>query len=217
MKNKGRIAEHDQFSMLLAMLGELFSIPRDLSWIEALVVFGGLDAEWRPRDAIQYWEEGVGRYLLISGYFREEKTWIDLGSREILEKMGLTRWDGVHSTSQEHITPDQAKWFLNMCQELNIKSAALFAPSYFMLRAYCTVVKQMMDREDMDWIPIIPMPIRVSPDSIIPETRVGAWEMYPAEMKKVLEYQEKGDVATFFEFQKYISWLYEKHINNKEG
>ena len=179
---------------------------------EALAVCPGMGEYWRGNDVISTWERGRGKhnYLLIAGHNQAEKTWADL-SVENLQKppVGLRRTEGVHVDMRPeggNGTNLQARWLLKKAQELDISSMALFVSPYHLLRAYCTVLSAFLKagRE----IFLIPAPVVVSPDRIIPESGADAWASVAGELVRMDKYQVVGDVATYQELKDYISWFW---------
>lgn len=123
---------------------------------------------------------------------------------------GLRRTDGLVIQQKANHTKEQADWIAAEVKARDIASLALYAPAYHLLRAYATTVKSM-DTADVR-IPIIPMPTRMSPDSVSAETGMDTWEMAPAEIERTIKYQEKGDVATKEELQDYINWSWKQPL-----
>lgn len=198
-----RVTNKDECSEI-AMTMMLYSVPR--IDCDAIVVMPGLGETWRITDAIRSWEKNkTARFLLIAGYNRKEKTWVHLSLDTLKEQpFNLRRCQGVHIGVHAEHTRKQAEWIVRKVQNLEITSLALFVSPYHLLRAYCTVLKAMGSQR----IPIIPVPVTIPPDTIIPAVGVDGWEMVPGEVSRLTTYQDKGDVATFDELRAYLSWLW---------
>lgn len=203
---------------IVAMTTMILSVPRPIQTIDAFVVLPGMGEFWRVRDAIIYWEKKIicsyqVRFLIITGHNKREKTseTIDI---ERLKKCPyeLTHIKRVICGGHAEHTKEQTDWVCKKVQELGIKSIALFASPYHIVRAYLTLLKSVLNMESENFLPIIPVPTPVAPGTIIPETGTSAWEMVPGEVKRIIEYQKKGDVASLGELKDYIEelWFYFK-------
>lgn len=185
----------------------LFSLPHLELSVDTLVVMPGQGETLRVKQAIQEWEKGSAKHLLIAGIYDKEKTFVALDIKELQKNFGLKRVEGVHTAIHASNTKEQAEWIVRKVQETHSKSVALFNAPYHMLRAYSTVLKAFIVHK-VPRIPLIPVPVSISPDKRIPEVGINAWDMIPGEMERIRIYQEKGDVATYSELKDYLSWVW---------
>lgn len=211
------IEANDNFQ-ISSMALMLFTIPRPIDLVDVFVVLPGMGEEWRLIQAIQAWDSSLtARYLLITGVYGGEGTYVlNTMERLMAPPFNLKRLDGVviqPDGLDVHHTGDQTKWIIAQINVLNITSLALCVSPYHLLRAYGTLLKAF-GKFNQRQIPIIPMPVVMSPDVIIPETGIDAWEMFHGEVARILKYQEMGDVATYDELKIFISWLWCQPIIN---
>jgi hypothetical protein len=196
---------------IVAMAIVLYSVPSVLDNVNALAVMPGLGEFWRIKHAITVWEKSTASHLLIAGHNHHEKFWRNLDIDTLTKPpFHLRRVGGVRVEARADHTKAQADWLVANIQELNITSLALFVSPYHLLRAYCTVLKAFY-RLNVRPIPMIPMSVAISPDTLVPETETNAWGMIPGEVKRIIAYQEKGDVATLTELQQYISLIWKTY------
>lgn len=200
-------------SDLVAMAVMLFTMPRPIHKVDAIVVLPGQGEDWRLHDAVAAWNTTPGaRYFLVAGGHMEEKTWF-LPTVEILrESYGLTRTDGkiiIQPSATD--TPKQADWIVPTVQKLGITSLALVVSPYHLLRGYCTVLKAFW-RLGVPQIPMIPVPAMVSPTTPNEEKGLPGWHLVSGEVNRIITYREKGDVAMPPELLSYLDWLWRQPI-----
>jgi len=190
----------------------LYGLPRPVEEVDAIAVMSGLGEHWRVTDAVRAWNNSPDvDHLLIAGANRDEKSFVEPTLENLARPpFNLTRTEGVHAQPHALHTPDQAEWLVGKFQDLDVESAALYVSPYHLFRAYGTVLKSMI-KSDVR-IPVIPMPVSVSPDTATPETGVMPWEAIDGEVRRISAYQEKGDVATFGELREYISWMWRQPL-----
>jgi hypothetical protein len=186
----------------------VYSIPPVAT--QALAVFPGKGEVWRIQDAIRSWErkDQTAEYLLVANNNLKEKppVLLDLPTLKA-PPFGLTRETGVHFGEPVDNTKDQADFVSKMAKERNISSITLFVSPYHLLRAYLTLLKALL----ADGILLIPAPTPVAPFTCIPvSSNENAWQLVPGEASKIIENQEKGDVANVAELTKYLMWLWEQ-------
>lgn len=206
-----RIVEADEIAEIGAMTMMLYGLPRP-EGVDAITVYPGLGEHWRVEQAVDAWEANPRtNNLLVAGTNPEEKTQIKLTMDALVdEPFNLRRTVGVHTQVAAANTPGQADWVAEKIKDLDIRTMSLYVSPYHLLRAYCTTLKTL-EKHDIR-IPIIPMPIRMSPDTIIPETGATPVEMFNGEVKRIKTYQPKGDVATLPELEDYLGWLWKQPI-----
>lgn len=208
-----RIMQNDTSSRLVSMAIMLYSLPRPLVSVEGIVVLPGMGEDWRLTRAIEDWNKQthVSSFLIPGMYQSEESAFLPTLERLSESPYNLRRTDGVVIRMRAQHTKDQANWIVEQVSELNICSLALYVSPYHLLRSYCTIVKSF-ETQKVPYIPIIPMPVAVSPSFIIPDTGINAWDMVPGEVARIIEYQSQGDVATIDELAKYLDWLWKQPI-----
>jgi hypothetical protein len=211
-----RLMTADKYSELLSMATMLYSF-RAPTLSEAILVFPSLGTTEHITEAINLWEFGnklkIGRhhsrYLLIAGHHPSEDIYYEDLSLEKLQEdpYQLSHLDGVISIPHAQHTAEQALWVVEQVKERNIQSISLIVPAFHLLRAYCTVLKAFINTHTPP-IPIYPRPANIAPSALIPPGDRCGWNMIAGEMERIFTYQEKGDVATFEEFQAYMDWLW---------
>lgn len=208
-----RRVEPTEASNLMAMAIMLFTMPRPVENVDAIVLLPGQGEDWRIHDAVRAWNTNpTVRYFLVAGNCPDEETWF-LPTVEILrQKYGLTRTDGtiIIEHSAEH-TKVQADWLIPLVRQLDITSFALTASPYHLLRAYSAMLAAFK-RHEVQWIPMIPLPTVVSPGQIVPETGLTGWDMVHGEVARIIKYRDLGDIPTPQEFSDYLRWLWRQPI-----
>jgi hypothetical protein len=208
--------EASEFGGMLMML---YGLPRPLDRVDAIAVMPGLGEHWRVSDAVSAWNKGAGNHLLVSGINRNERTFTELTVENMSKPpINLERSNNVHTQVDADHTKHQAEWLTAQVDEHDVESMALYVSPYHILRAFRTVLKTR-EKTGAPRIPIIPMPVAVSPDIAIPETAVNpamdpkdGWGMVAGELDRITTYAAKGDVATQAETQEYVSWLWQQPI-----
>ncbi|MGW0150842.1 hypothetical protein ACWDVU_35285 [Streptomyces sp. NPDC003333] len=138
-----------------------------------------------------------------------EKTYTEITLGR-LRSLGLRRVEGVHVQAEPAPnTGRQAAWVADQVQARGIASLALTVSPYHLARVYLTVLKTFTRRGMR--LPIIPLPVAVSPDTPVPETGATAYDLVPGEAKRILAYAEEGWVATPAELREYLRWLWSRH------
>jgi len=201
---------------IVAMALMLYSLPRLQDKVDALVTIPGLGEPKRFSEAIGDWEkhQKVG-HLLIAGHNTREQTSKPVSPESLQQPpYSLKRTENVIIKLHAEHTGEQAEWTAQQIQCLSLESIALYAPAYHLLRAYLTFLQAIVFKGHC-WIPIIPVPIINSPSVIIPEFKATAWAMVPGEVQRIHKYMEKGDVASYKDFQTYIYWLWEQPLLNQ--
>lgn len=199
-------------SDLVAITMMVFGLPRPFAATDAIVVLPGQGEDWRLIDAVKAWNTSPNvRYLLVAGSFSGETTWFLPTVKILQERYGLTRTDGLIIADHAHHTREQAVWFVEMVQSLKLHSVSLFVSPYHLLRAYGTLLKAVLDAGI--WIPMIPMPVHVSPETPIPETGFTAWQLVAGEVRRFKQYRDvERHVVSLAELQHYLEWLWTQPI-----
>ncbi|WP_187399636.1 ElyC/SanA/YdcF family protein [Micromonospora sp. AP08] len=200
-----------QFLELLKALTVILTLPQSAAdHVEALVVATGQGEEWRLTHAIRAWEANPKlRHLLVANGNPAERTYAEV-TLDQLRSLGLRRVEGVHVQAEPAPnTGLQAAWVVDQVQACGIRSLALTVSPYHLARVYLTVLKTFTRRGMR--LPIIPLPVAVSPDTPVPETGATAYDLVPGEARRILAYMEEGWVATPAELQAYLRWLWSRH------
>lgn len=209
-----RVVAHDSASELVAVTMGVYSVPRVIERVDALVTFPGLGEWWRVREAIRWWqrEDVAARFLLITGHNTRERTSVILDQQRLRQPpFSLERVEGVYFAIHAEHTREQAEWVVDQTRQLGIVSLALFVSPYHLVRAYLTLLKAYLKRGGSPLV-MIPAPVSIPPSTLIPETAVDAWAMVSGEVGRIVKYQRKGDVATLQELQDYLNWLWTQPI-----
>ncbi|MEH0929647.1 ElyC/SanA/YdcF family protein [Micromonospora sp. CPCC 205558] len=214
-----RIAREDDLAGFTA--GQFLAVTKALTMIlalpptaadhvDALVIASGQGEEWRFTHAIRSWEANLDlRYLLVANGNPTEKTYVEI-TLSYLRSLGLRRVGGVHVQAEPAPnTALQAAWIVNQVKAHGITSLALAVSPYHLPRAYLTLLKAFNVVGVR--IPIIPVPVAVPPDRLVPETGATAYDLVPGEVKRMLTYADEGWIATLEELQQYLQWLWSHH------
>lgn len=200
-----------QFLELLKALTMILTLPQSAAdKVEALVVATGQGEDWRLTHAIRTWEANRRlRHLLVANGNPAEKTYVEI-TLDHLRSLGLRRVEGVHVQAEPAPnTGLQAAWIADQVQARGITSLALTVSPYHLARVYLTVLRAF-NRSGMR-LPVIPLPVAVSPDTPVPETGATAYDLVPGEARRILAYLDEGWVATPAELQGYLRWLWSRH------
>jgi len=188
----------------------ILAVPQSVADdVDALVVATGQGEHWRLTHAIRHWEAHPAiRHLLVANGNPAERTYVDI-TPDYLRGLGLSRVDGVHLQAEPAPnTSLQAEWIVQQVQERGITSLALAVSPYHLPRAYLTVLKAFIDSDIR--LPLVPLPVAVSPDTPVPETGSTAYDLIPGEVQRIIAYAEKGWVATPDELRQYLHWMWSR-------
>jgi uncharacterized SAM-binding protein YcdF (DUF218 family) len=200
-----------QFLEVMKALTVILTLPQSAAdHVDAIVVATGQGEEWRLTHAIRIWEANPQlRHLLVANGNPAEETYVEI-TLDRLRHLGLRRINGVQLQAEPAPnTALQAAWIVDQVKARGIGSLALTASPYHLTRVYLTVLKAFT-RSGIR-LPIIPLPAAVPPHTPVPETGVGAYDLVPGEVKRILTYAGKGWVAAPQEVQEYLRWLWSHH------
>jgi hypothetical protein len=200
-----------QLLEVMKALTVILTLPQSAAHhVDALVVATGQGEEWRLAQAIRSWEANRAlRHLLVANGNPAEQTYVEI-TLDYLRSLGLRRMSGVHLQAEPAPnTGLQAAWIVTQVQARDITSLALAVSPYHLARLYLTVLKAFTSSGF--WVPMIPLPVAVPPDTAVPETGATAYDLVPGEIKRILEYLDNGWVATPEEVQQYLRWLWRHH------
>lgn len=213
-----RLHERSREGELMSLVTFSLTLPQKLAYeVDALCTFTGQGEDVRIiQPAKHYWEnkKTKNRIFLVPGYYENEDTWKEL-TPETLSKtpFEIKRLRGLHVAPRFTTTKDQAEWAVRKMDEFAVTSCGILSSPFHLVRAYTTALACMYAAKLK--IPIIPIPIYVAPNSVIPEASVVAWDMLQGEIERLGAYQKKGDVISYEKFREYIDWLWEQPIIKK--
>lgn len=167
---------------------------------DAIVVFAGRGEDHRFISGLKLWKEGVVKYLLVAGMNAEQNRRFGPYTKEGISRtagLGTGEKDRLLVLEEARHTAHQAEWVLDMAHRQGLRTLILTTSAYHLPRAFLTVLKAMMKRGH--WLKIIPMALH-APWKI----SLGELRYIPSEFKRIVEYQKKGDVATFPELVNYL-------------
>lgn len=208
MTTMSRVMEGTETSQLVAMEGQIGRLVSCAKFAEALVVFKGMGERWRVSSAVKLFNDGIGAYLLIAGGGQKESVFVDTSLHALQQNFGLRKTRGVFiDDDNTRFTNGQADWASDKIKELKITSAALFVSQYHLQRAWRTLLRSLTKIGLDESVSIVPGPMKVSPDEIIPVSGISGWDSQPAELPRIERYQP-NDVATYQEVQKHLVWFW---------
>lgn len=199
---------YHQEDEIAALMFSIFTIPSNLP-VDAIVLIPGLIGEyWRIRDAVRLWEKEISaRYLIIPGQNPYDP--LRLTMENLAKEFQLTRTEGViiEEPPDSESTLTQSVWISEQLDLLGVKRVKLLAAPFHLVRAYLTLLKTWQ-KNHQEPIVMLPVPTVVSPFQKIPGVKADSWSLIPAEIARIRNYQEKGDVATIEELRAYLQWLW---------
>ncbi len=209
-----RIVEAKPENDVAKMMAMILALPRVKT--HAVTVFPGQGENCRLESAVKWWKASRSNHLFVAGTeWKEEKTTVQ-PTVALLQAppYNLSDSDLERTEIQEHahITPDQTKWVVQMVKKWEIQSIGLVAPTYHVVRAYLTLLKEFLKIGRA--IPIIPLPVPISPSTISPENQVDFWTMMDGEIARIIKYQGQDyqNVATLEELKPYLAWLWKQPL-----
>jgi hypothetical protein len=204
-----RIVEMDRIAEIASLAIQVLTVPTPTGFQpEAIVGHAGMGESWRIREPIVEFEASdSAKFLLMAGLCVKEKCYEKL-TLESLSKppYNLRRTEGVFAQPNALHTKDQADWIIDRVNELKISRIVFMSSSYHLVRAYLTLLKSWLQL-GLHPVVMIPKPIAMSSAIILPENGESARAMISGEMRRILEYQQKGDVATLAELEAYIDHI----------
>jgi uncharacterized SAM-binding protein YcdF (DUF218 family) len=193
-------------SDIVTMMGMVYSLPRVPQVVDGIVLIPGFHESWCLEEGVRAFEGSRARSLLVAGDGIDQP----LITLDELKRHGLTREHGVTIQQGALHTRHQADWVVDEVTSKQLKSVAVVASPSHLLRAYLTILKVVLESESL--IALIPVPVRVSPETVISRTGGTVWDLMPSEVERISAYQVKGDVATLAQLQEYLQWLWSSSI-----
>lgn len=202
-----RVIEKDEIGTIASLIIQVLTIPIPETFQpDALVTIPGMGETWRVLQPLKEWEKSTAEHFLLAGMYWGEQQFEEL-SMELLKQSpyNLKRTENVHTQLSARHTKAQTDWIIRRASKLEITSFIFYAPTYHITRAYLTLLKSLIQSEIKPVI-MIPKPIVMSPNVIIPEANAQARSLIPGEIERIKIYQEKGDVATLDELENYLDF-----------
>ena len=200
-----RIIERNEISDIASLLIETLTIPIPENFKpDALATLPGLGENQRILQPLKKWKENFGEHFLLAGIYSKEKHFEELNLKRLRQPpYCLQRTLNFHIQLRARHTKEQTDWIANQVTELKISSLFFYAPIYHLTRAYLTLLKSLIQSKTKPII-LIPKPIVMPLNTIVPEENVPARSLIPGEIERIKIYQEKGDVATLEELETYL-------------
>jgi hypothetical protein len=191
---------------VLAMM--VYSLPRNFEDMEAISLFPGMGESTRIDQTIAIWNENTNlKYLFIAGSYEGERLYekVTINMLASLKNPPRNLHQVIIQEKAIH-TKDQTTWLLEQAKFHGVQRFGLIVPPYHLMRAYCTLVKSVIN-DDHYKPAIFPIPLIMSPATKTPETEIDGWHMAYGEFERIERYRNIGDVATYQEARKYIDWV----------
>lgn len=204
-----RVIAIDRLGEIASLITQVLTIPVPIDFQpDAIVGFAGMGEPWRIRQPIVEWESNVtAKYLIIAGLNSEERCFEGLTIERLIESpYNLRKTSGVIVQTNALHTKDQADWMIDQVGKLQLSSLLFMCSPYHIVRAYLTLLKSYLQTSSQltQPIAIIPKPIVVSPSTVLPENNAVSRSMITGEIRRIIEYQKKGDVATLVDLENYL-------------
>ena len=193
---KGVSALEDTMKFAAHVLASLSLGSEHGSRSEAIVVFPGKHQLWRVETGIRVWStRGASRLWIAATAGDPLYTRQDI--LDLIKKVAGANHrylDGdVECGGFANITPDQAKWVLELLKaNPEVTNLVMVTALYHLPRTILTCLKQMILQERFARIQALPVmqgPKFDDPDGLV-------------EIRKIPEYQAKGDIATHKEWER---------------
>jgi hypothetical protein len=197
-----------RFLDVMRALTMILTLPAEAAAdVDAVAVLTGQGETWRLAHAVADRETNPARrHLLVATTNAAEATYAPI-TPDTLRGLGLRRTGGVHIQAVAAAdTGVQAAWIAAQIREHDITGLALAVSPYHLPRAYLTVLRACEDRGIR--IPLLPMPVPVAPSTVVPESAANAWDMLPGELRRILDYADRGWIATPAQLRAYVDWLW---------
>ena len=162
----------------------------------AIFLLPGVHQEYRITEGVKLWPN-AGKYLWVAGT-RGDPTY---SKEDIIAVTGKDSTDIVCG-GFARFTPDQMNWCVSLLkQNPHIKHIVVTTAAYHLPRCVLTLLKAL--KKSGIQIPMTPMPL-INPNG--DSFSVNGTEDFALEMKKIQEYQQKGDVASLEDWKEYLAW-----------
>lgn len=178
---------------------------------DAIIVFPGRGETERVKQATFRFLEHADtlQYLLVAGDNPDHLGAEIYSSAEDIVHNAPHLRNRIHCQGIAHNTLKQARWAVKMLGELEVKvqHAVLAVSPYHLLRAYCTLIREI--NRSPNPARVWPMQMDISPESRIPHPNDTdtAWEAGLDEIPRLLAYRRKGDIASHAELMEYVNRL----------
>jgi len=185
----------DKTSKIAAATMMILSIP--LRKADGILIVTGEGEKERVHHGIELWKKGSGKFLLVTGDSEETKeSFGEITKKEITDlcKVEENHPDIFKQEKTRH-TLDQANWAATVIAEHPIESLIVVSALYHLPRVFLTFLKVLQKNNQK--IVLIPCPT-------LPVSLEYNYHRIPAEIARIIKYQEQGDVATAEELCDYL-------------
>jgi len=210
-----RLTDMNAISHIATLIIQVLTIPINNFKPDALAtITTGMGEKERIIAPVQAWNTNdypSAQYLLIAGANDQEKYYDEIGFDHLVDPpYNLSRLTArvICQPRDQHKdlnTKGQMEWLVRVASQLGINCMLLYAPPYHITRAYLTLLKVVLKTNAS--LIVAPKPLEVPPSTITSEMGVQVREMIPGEIRRIQEYQNKGDVATLEELEYYIDTI----------
>lgn len=192
-----RIIEHNQTSELVAMIALISAIrPREA---DAILVVTGEGEHDRVFHGVELWKQNFGKYLLITGNSRKTRKRFGAYTKEYIAQLcQVDQEDPRIVVGQTNVrnTLDQINWAATVIAKVPIKSLIVVSSVYHLPRVLLTLLGAIQKRQ----LKLVLVP------NVAPLLLPRDYLRIPGEIKRITQYQKKGDIATFKELYEHFFW-----------
>ena len=195
--------------------------------VDAIVAWPGIEMKSSTQLAVNMYNNGKAKHLLIAGYHEPEVAGKVFSEQFLTEEFGLKRLDSVHTQVHARHAGMQSNWTAEKFDTLNIKSVILCVPAFHILRSALGILESC--RRKGVQVMMFPKCPAISPykrnllnidtgqqdacqmEVIHGEINGGVQERIPA-------YQREkspgipGDNLTTERFLQWLDWLYQQPL-----
>lgn len=150
-----------------SLLPYVFGLPRAGRKCQALYAPQGQGEIERVDEAFYLWETTPAmQHLLIAGGNPDEEG--TLSAEQLEKRFKISQRTGVRVQDAAQHSRAQVDWAASICGEKDIRDLAVLAPPYHLLRQMLMMYSAL--RRQGILIPLIPVPLRVTPGNITART-----------------------------------------------
>ena len=204
----------------LAMLAimRVFHILLPPTPSDAVVVFSGWGDHRRVKHGIELWQSGLAENILIAGMTIEENERFGTYSLDVVIDMAkdmanqtgyrdAKMADKIFTQGSALHAADQADWAIATAKEHGFRSVIVVASWCHLPRAFLTLLKSMLKQGitlelSCSAVPkVLTFPPRFESKS---GYDFSEYNVFIGELKRIVAYQEQGDVATLDELRRHL-------------
>lgn len=196
-----RIIEHDQTSEVVAITTFISAIR--LRGADAILVVTGEGEHERVFHGVELWKQNFGKYLFITTNSRETKERFGIYTREYIAQLCQVDQEDPRIVVDEgdvRNTLDQVNWAATVIARVSIKSLIVVSSVYHLPRVLLTLLR-VLQKEQLKLI-LIPNAVPL----LLPQDYLRI----PGEVKRIIQYQKRGDIATVNELYQHFVWQLSK-------